>query len=595
MGQKEDNKIVKYTIRVNGKLIDEMNNVSSIFVSRFLNRIGKAIFRFDTGGEEKSFTFPECDADTFKPGNKIECSAGYDAGKETLLFSGIIISMNVRVEGNIRPQLVVECKDAAFTATQGRKNKVYEKMTDFDVINKIMKENSLSVGSSTPAPGLPQHESLVQYYCTDWDFLRSRAEVNGWVIHMQQDKLIVRKPEVKASPVLKLSYIPDLISFNGTLSDADQYAKTEARCWDIKKQELIAVNASVPEVNQQGNISVSELAKKGGELLLDQTGAFISKEQLKIWADAQTQRNALSRIQGDLSFMGNSAVEPGSIIALDGMGKRFDGNVYVGGVEHTIEKGQWVTRVSMGLSPEVITDFPDVIAPPASGLLPGIEGLQIGKVKKIDMDPDKEYRILITLPLLKDTKDVWARLSTLYATSKSGSFFLPEKDDEVVVGFFNNDPCFPVILGSMFSSKLAAPYNPESKNDVKAFITRSQLKLEFDEEKKIITLTTPGKNSIEINDDGKKIRLYDQHKNEIVMESGGITLNSCKDINLKAKGNIVLDANGKAEYKSKMDTEISGMNVKVTAKMGASVKGSATAELSASGQTVVKGGIVMIN
>lgn len=38
------------------------------------------------------------------------------------------------------------------------------------------------------------------------------------------------------------------------------------------------------------------------------------------------------------------------------------------------------------------------------------------------------------------------------------------------------------------------------------------MKLEFDEEKKIITLETPGKNSIVIDDDGTQIKLADQNK-----------------------------------------------------------------------------------
>ena len=49
------------------------------------------------------------------------------------------------------------------------------------------------------------------------------------------------------------------------------------------------------------------------------------------------------------------------------------------------------------------------------------------------------------------------------------------------------------------------------------------------------------------------------------------------------------------ESKSKQDSKINGLNIEVSAQMGVKVKGSATAEISASGQTVVKGGVVMIN
>ena len=117
----------------------------------------------------------------------------------------------------------------------------------------------------------------------------------------------------------------------------------------------------------------------------------------------------------------------------------------------------------------------------------------------------------------------------------------------------------------------------------------------YDEEKKVVVISTPGNNLIEINDDYKQIRLVDQHKNEIKMDSRGITLTSSKDIILKAKGNITMDATMKLSGTAKQDISLEGMNVKVQAKIGASVKGNATAELSARGQTTVKGAMVMIN
>ena len=51
----------------------------------------------------------------------------------------------------------------------------------------------------------------------------------------------------------------------------------------------------------------------------------------------------------------------------------------------------------------------------------------------------------------------------------------------------------------------------------------------------------------------------------------------------------------KADIKAKSDTSIEGLNVKAAAKVSISVSGNAKAELSASGQTVVKGAMVMIN
>ena len=70
--------------------------------------------------------------------------------------------------------------------------------------------------------------------------------------------------------------------------------------------------------------------------------------------------------------------------------------------------------------------------------------------------------------------------------------------------------------------------NTRQKNNTKAIVTREKMRIEFNEEKKVITISTPGKNTVEISDDDKHIKLTDQNKNEIVMNSSGISLSSAK-------------------------------------------------------------------
>jgi hypothetical protein len=52
---------------------------------------------------------------------------------------------------------------------------------------------------------------------------------------------------------------------------------------------------------------------------------------------------------------------------------------------------------------------------------------------------------------------------------------------------------------------------------------------------------------------------------------------------------------GNVEVKATADAKIEGLNTELSAQVGAKVKGNATAEITASGQTTVKGAIVMIN
>jgi hypothetical protein len=66
--------------------------------------------------------------------------------------------------------------------------------------------------------------------------------------------------------------------------------------------------------------------------------------------------------------------------------------------------------VAFGLAPEWLAERTDVVAPPASGFSPGVEGLQVGVVKKLDQDPEGEHKIQVALPVLQaETEGVWAR------------------------------------------------------------------------------------------------------------------------------------------------------------------------------------------
>ena len=97
------------------------------------------------------------------------------------------------------------------------------------------------------------------------------------------------------------------------------------------------------------------------------------------------------------------------------------------------------------------------------------------------------------IPVVTESSDgVWARLSTMHASNSHGTYYIPEIDDEVIVGFLNADSRYPIILGSVYSASHESPYGHKDNNDIKGFVSRSKLKLTYDESDKSITLETPG-------------------------------------------------------------------------------------------------------
>lgn len=585
--------LVRMTLYCEGEAIPGVLEVISVTVRKAVNRIPVAeiVVR---DGDMPDQSFQVSDAAYFKPGAAIKINAGYDASEATI-FEGIVIRHGIKISSDNYSRLVVECRDKAVAMTVGRKNANYVDSKDSDIISKLI-GNCAGLTADVSAT-TTQYKELVQYYCTDWDFMIARAEVNGMLVTVDAAKVNVKVPAVSAAAVLKVTYGMDLMEFDADMDARTQFSNVQGVSWDLAQQAIVQQQAKPQTLNAQGDLDSAALAKVLGlsEFRL-QTPVPLDSASLKSWVDGQQVKSGLARIQGRMKFQGSALALPGTLIELAGVGKHFNGSVFVGAITHTVADGNWFTEAEFGLAPAWFAENRDLAAPPASGLLPGVEGLHIGVVKKLDADPDGQYKIQVSVPVLQaETDGVWARLAKFYASDGIGAFFVPEIGDEVVLGYFNNDPSNPVILGSLYSSKRKAPYELTADNFKKAIVTKSKLKLEFDDDKKVVTIITPGNNQIVISDDGKSILLQDQTNNKVKLSESGISLDSPKDISITASGKISISATGNVEISAQADLKASAINITHTANAGFTAKGNASAELSAAGQTTIKGAMVAIN
>lgn len=586
--------LVSSTIKVKGSAIPGIYQVYSILVEKSVNRIGRAVIVI-LDGDAAQESFPASASDVFVPGNKISIEAGYDA-KTKLIFSGIVTKQSLRVDDDIGSALEVECKDEAVKMTIGRKSASFTNKTDSAVIESIISSYGLLSEVDSTEATLPL---LQQYYTSDWDFMLTRAEVNSLLVKTLNGKVSVFSPIEKTDSVLSITYGDNLYRFNADLDSLTQLGEVKASAWDFKTQELISSEEST-SLAGAGNLSSHTLSKVVG--LSDfqlQTSAALDRSNLTNWAKAQILKSELSKIVGDVEFQGSSLVEPSSYITLKGLGARFDGKHFVSSVTHDISAGNWFTTAGIGLSANWFIQEPDVVAPLAAGLLPGVQGLYNATVKKLYEDPDSEFRILIDLPLFDPHGEgVWARLTNFYSTDGAGAFFLPEVGDEVMVGFLNSDPRYPVILGSLYSSKVKpfSELSPEEGNPLKAIVSKSQLRVVFDDKNKVLTLITPGKNQMIFDDKKGQISIKDQNDNSIVMSSDGITIKSPKEIKIEADQNIKISGDtGIKVTASEGDIETSGANIKETADTEYSAEAGETISIEASAKISINAAMVAIN
>ena len=569
-------------ILIEGAQISGEYHVLAISVTRELNRIPTATIQL-RDGEAAIATFPASNTDHFIPGKQIEIQLGYRSRNDSV-FKGIIVKHSIKIRRN-ESVLILECRDQAVKMTGSSNSRYYTDKKDSDIMEEIIGLHGLQKSVTATQPNLKE---VVQYEATDWDFLVCRAEANGQVVIVEDGKITTSHPATGQEPIVSVRYGTTILELDAEIDARLQSKSIKATSWNATDQEMIDAEANEPSVTPSGNLDAAGLAEVIGDNVHQlRHGGKLSQPELQAWADARLLKERLAKVRGRAKFQGFAGVLPGKIIEITGIGERFEGKMYVAGVRHLVANGNWETDVEFGLKPDLFAETYNLRPLPAAGLLLAVSGLQIGVVTVLENDPDGEDRIKVKLPLISTADEgIWARLATLDAGNERGTFFRPEIGDEVIVGFLNDDPRHPIVLGMCHSSAKPAPETAKDTNHHKGYISREKMKLTFDDEKKIIALETPGGNKITLSDEDKGLVLEDQNGNKITLNDSGIKIESSKDLILQAA----------------KDIKIEGLNTEVKAQTAFKASGTGSAEVSGasttirgSATTVIQGGLVQIN
>lgn len=567
---------ITITVLVNGDPLPSEVNVYSCMVLRELNRLSRARLSFIDGSAAKA-DFELSNTGLLVPGNKIEVQAGYDS-EEEVIFRGIVIKQNIRIREQGQPLLTVEARHEAAKMTLTRRSRYFYEMSDSEAIEELISGYGLS--GEVEDTGFT-HQQLVQFESTDWDFIISRAEANGLFCDPGNEKLVFRKPDFSQESTHTFLYGATILAFDAETDARSQQHNVRSLSWDPSNQEISEQEGEPPGGKLSGNLSGDELSDAlDSEDYFQRHGGRISDSESSAWADARSMRSKLARVTGRVRFRGLPDVKPASMITLEGVGERFNGNVFVTAVRHSISNGTWHTDAQFGCDTERFTERFPVTRIPASGVLPAVHGLQIGVVTQLEEDPEGEERILVRLPIVDaEEQGVWARVASPDAGEERGVFFRPEIGDEVLVGFINNDPRQAIVLGGLHSSAKPGPFELSDDNHQKGVVTRSNIKTIYDDDKRSVMIKTPDGKTVSLNDDEGSLTLEDENGNKLLMDSNGISMESNGDIKLKCSGKLSCEG-----------TEISN-----SANGQFKAEGSGGAEVSSSAATVIKGSVVQIN
>ncbi len=568
--------LTTFVVEVDGEALPGSYGVIGINVSRHVNRIPRAgIVLAD--GDPSAQDFEISSGDILVPGREIEIKAGYGTNNESV-FAGIITKQRLEVKRSGGSRLHIEAYDKAFRMTLTRKSRNFTDLSDGDLFDELLAEHGLT--GEVDGDAATVHSEIVQYQVSDWDLLVTRAERIGMIIMVEDGTVVIAEPSPGPDTVMSIAYGRGIFDVDIEMDARTQFRSVSAFAWDQAGQEIVSSDIDDVDSPPQGNLDGPTLGAVGEtDLELRHSGA-LRQEDLDAWSRAQMLRSRFARIRGTIRIQGTSAVKVGELVDVDGLGERFKGAAFVAGIQHALGQGDWETTLQIGISPTWHVEQYPVNVMPAAGFSPAVAGLQVGVVTELEGDPDGEDRIRVKLPVVNaDDEGVWARLASLDAGEDRGWVFRPEIGDEVIVGFIADDPHEPVVLGMLHSSAKPAPISGSDDNHEKGLVTRSGMRVVFNDDEPSLTIETPNGNKIQISDADGEVTVSDESGSTLTMSSDGILLDSAKEISIKAATDITIE----------------GLNVNIKAGAGLTAEGSATASFKSGGSTELKGSIVQIN
>jgi uncharacterized protein involved in type VI secretion and phage assembly len=185
-------------------------------------------------------------------------------------------------------------------------------------------------------------------------------------------------------------------------------------------------------------------------------------------------------------------------------------------------------------------------------------------------DPSKLGRVKVKIPVLSEQDTTyWCPIIMLGAGKNRGWFFIPEKDDEVLVMFEHGDLDRPLVVGALWNGQDKPPDKNAGGNPRRLIKSRLGSKVTFDDDKEqLIIEDGVQKGRITIDAKANKITIealdgdvcFQSPKDDMIIVAKSIELTASQNLEVHAGEAMSWGAGGSATIKSS-GTTLSGSKV----------------------------------
>jgi phage protein D len=450
---------------------------------------------------------------------------------------------------------VVRGYDRSHRLAAGRKSKTFINAKYSDIATRL-------AGDAGLTPDVDEtegtHEHVFQANQSDMDFLYGLARQIGYDCRVDGRKLVFKKPvesttapaegEALGTDPMALVWGDDLLDFRARMSAVAQVSKVEVRGWDPANKQEIVGTADATATNADLPMKPADLAKKvGGQTLVVVDRGVASQQAADQLAAARAAQVGSAAFEATAIAAGSPELKAGVAVSVGGVEPALAGKWVISGSRHEFGDGYY--RTSLEFAGRQDRSIHGLLNSGAGGReSERIYGLVIGIVTD-NADPEKLGRVKVKFPWLsEDVESWWARVAAPGAGADTGVLWLPQVNDEVLVGFQHGDVRFPYVLGGLWNGVDTPPSEYAEGVDAGTVTycgfksrTGHQINLWESGDDSSIQLLTKG-GAVEIVLDEMNSELKVKVKGKIAFEADG-------DVEIKAGGSMKLEATGQMTVK----------------------------------------------
>lgn len=481
--------------------------------------------------------------------NSVTLDPNFRSEKEGCLIKGEITAIDVNFTRRSESHLILRGYDLSHRLHRGRHNRSFQNLTDSDIVKKIAQEVGLEVQTENTGAA---RDYVFQENQTNIEFLRELATRQGFELFVQDGVLYFRKPQSQTQ--LDLRWLRDINQFQVRMSSSQQVSAVEVRSWDYaNKQPIVETANAEVTVTETENGKGSEVANRfqtNPKMIVVDQPTFTADEAKRM---AQSLCDELGgefiEAEAKTDGHGNPEIRVGRVVDLKDLGN-YSGQYYITETRHHYYEKVYSTDFTVrGLRDGSLLS----LLTPKTHLQPG-QTLMVGIVTN-NKDPKGWGRVKVRLPTLTEEHESnWARIVALGAGQKRGFDWLPEVEDEVLVGFEHGDIHRPYVIGGVWNGQDQPPEDVNQsvqggKVRLRTIKTRTGHLIQFADEAQSganegITIQTAGGHKIHLNDSNQSIEIITSSGQAISLDDQGqsITVKAAVNLTLEAQANITLRA-----------------------------------------------------